>query len=197
MTSKLIAAKGEISLKVRALFQQHQDEVLDPDADGKVIAAHFGGFSQGFIYTLTEEIEKLLISHGDKRHVIRRMFSILIEGLQNVRIHGQKDELGRQVSFLIITRFDDRYNLRMANLIENEVQEKLEDYLKHINGCSLEDLKQTYLDILRRDFMSQSKGAGLGFVTTRIKSGSQIYYDIHPVSANMSLFNFCIDVARK
>ena len=170
---------------------------MGPGAEGKVIAAHFGGFSQGFIYTLTEEFEKLLVSHGDKRHVIRRLFSIMIEGLQNLRIHGQLDELGRQVSFLLITAYEDHYNLRMANLIQNSVQEKLEDYLTHINGCSMDDLKQTYLDILRRDFMSQSKGAGLGFVTTRIKSGSKIDYAIHPVSENMSLFNFCIDVKRQ
>lgn len=193
----MITAKGEISLKVRELFQHHQDAVLGPDSDGKVVAAHFGGFSQGFIYTLTEEFEKLLVSHGDKRHVIRKLFSIMIEGLQNVRIHGQKDELGRQVAFLLITVFEDHYNLRMANLIQNSVQEKLEDYLTHINGCSMDDLKQTYLDILRRDFMSQSHGAGLGFVTTRIKSGSKIDYAIHPVSKDMSLFNFCIDVKRQ
>lgn len=193
----MITAKGEISLKVRELFQGHQDEVLEPESEGKVIAAHFGGFSQGFIYTLTEEFEKLLISNGDKRPVIRRLFSIMIEGLQNVRIHGQKDTFGRQVAFLLITRYDDRYNLRMANLIENSVKEKLEDYLSHINSCSMDDLKQTYLDILRRDFMSQSQGAGLGFVTTRIKSGSKIDYNIHPVSEGMSLFNFCIDVKRQ
>lgn len=189
--------KGEISLKVRDLFQRHQDEVLSPESEGKVITAHFGAFSQGFIYTLTEEFEKLLVSHGDKRHVIRKLFSIMIEGLQNVRIHGQKDELGRQVSFLLITAYEDHYNLRMANLIQNAVQEKLEDYLSHINGCSLDDLKHTYLDILRRDFMSQSKGAGLGFVTTRIKSESLIEYNIHPVTENMSLFNFSIDVKRQ
>ncbi len=190
-------AKGEISQKVREIFQLHQDEVRDPEENGKVIAAHFGGFSQGFIYTLTNEFEKLLVSHGDKRPVIRRLFSILIEGLQNVRIHGMKDEFDRQVAFLLITRYKDKYHLRMANLIEDEVKEKLEDYLAHINKCSMEDLKQTYLDILRRDFMSQSKGAGLGFVTTRLKSGSKINYSLHKVSESKSLFNFSIDVKRQ
>lgn len=190
-------AKGEISQRVREIFQKHQDEVHGPENNGKVIAAHFGGFSQGFIYTLTNEFEKLLVSHGDKRRVVRRLFSILIEGLQNVRIHGRKDEFDRQVAFLLITRYDDTYHLRMANLIEDEVKDKLEEYLTHINKCSLEDLKQTYLDILRRDFMSQSKGAGLGFVTTRLKSGSKINYSLHKVSDSKSLFNFCIDVKRQ
>lgn len=193
----MIETKGEIAHKVREIFQKHQDEVRDPEKNGKVIAAHFGGFSQGFIYTLTNEFEKLLVSHGDKRPVIRRLFSILIEGLQNVRIHGRKDEFDRQVAFLLITRYDDKYHLRMANLIEDDVKEKLEDYLAHINKCSMEDLKQTYLDILRRDFMSQSKGAGLGFVTTRLKSGSKINYSLHKVSDSKSLFNFCIDVKRQ
>lgn len=189
--------KGEIAHKVREIFYQHQDEARDPEGGGKVIAAHFGAFSQGFIYSLTDEFEKLLVSNGDKRPVIRRLFSILIEGLQNVRIHGRKDEFERQVAFLLITRFEDKYHLRMANLIEDDVQEKLEEYLAHINKCSMDDLKQTYLDILRRDFMSQSKGAGLGFVTTRLKSGSKINYSLHKVSGSKSLFNFCLDVKRQ
>lgn len=192
----MLTKKGDISLQVRQLYQGHQDAMLAPGSDAKVVAAHFGAFSQGFIYTFTDEMEALLISNGDDRHVVKRIFSILIEGLQNVRIHGKKDDLGRQVGFLLITRFEDRYNIRMANLIDNRDREKLEDYLGHINKCTVEELNQTYLDILRRDFMSQSKGAGLGFVTTRLKSGSIIDYNIHPMNEEKSLFNFCIDVTR-
>lgn len=196
MNKNFIEAKGHISYSVRSIFQKHQDEVLQSNSNGEVITAHFGSFSQGFIYTLTNELEELLISNRDKRSVVKRLFSILIEGLQNLRIHGKKDEFDRQVGFLLIVRYKDRYQLRMANLIEDEEQERLEEYLKNINKCSEDDLNQTYLDILRRDFMSQSKGAGLGFVTTILKADSKINYSIHKVSESKSLFNFAVDLLR-
>ena len=50
-----------------------------------VLVSHFGEFSQDLINSLVEGNEELMSSVGDKKILIKRVFSILIEGLQNIK----------------------------------------------------------------------------------------------------------------
>lgn len=186
---------GDTAIRVKNIFQEARDGLLEVE-NGKIIASHIGGFSQDFIYSFCDQFEQVLISHGDSRVVIKRIFSILIEGLQNIRIHGKRDAAEKQIGFLLITRLNDCYRIQMGNLVDISDTDRLENYLDKINKFSPEELKQTYLDILRKEFMSHAKGAGLGFITTRLKSGCELDYQMHPVNERLSLFSFLINVKR-
>ena len=69
-----------------------------------VLVSHFGEFSQDLINSLVEGNEELMSSVGDKKILIKRVFSILIEGLQNIKAHGDVDEQGVQMAFVLIAK---------------------------------------------------------------------------------------------
>jgi hypothetical protein len=181
------------ALEIKEIFQNKQDRLSE---DGKVLLSHFGAFTQELVGSLCLSAEELLISSGDKRLVVKRLFSILIEGLQNVRLHGQRDEYERQLGYLILGRQDDQYIVIMANMIHPDDQEKVESYLDRINHYDADKLKEAYLTVLNNEFVSDKGGAGLGFITTRMKSEHPLRYSFYQLKSEALLFTFEVVLDR-
>lgn len=166
------------------------------NASGSLMVQHFGEFSTDFINGLTESVEEMMVSNGDSKKVIKRVFSILIEGLQNVRLHGEKDEQGNQYSFLFVVKGKSNYKIIMGNLINHEDQVIAERYLDKINLMSSEELKSYYLEILDNSFFSRKGGAGLGFLTMRMKSEQKLSYSFDKLNDNLCFFTVEITLLR-
>ena len=99
----------------------------------KIISSHFGEFTQELVNSISNGVEELMLESGDKKGTVKRMFSILVEGLQNIRIHGEKDEDGNQTSFVIVAQDEEEYLITIGNLIKNQNQEMIERRLEEIN----------------------------------------------------------------
>ncbi|MCH2225415.1 MAG: SiaB family protein kinase [Crocinitomicaceae bacterium] len=187
--------KQSITSEVRQIYQQKCDDVIGDKSN--VLVSHFGAFSQELVTSLSQGIEDLLISIGDDRMVIKRIFSILIEGLQNIRIHGEREEShNRQLAYLILADDKKTYRIVLANLMKSEDISKVKGFIDKINGYSKSDLKETYLSILSNEFLSQKGGAGLGFITTRMKSDFPLGFTISDLSNGMCLFSLELRLNR-
>lgn len=184
----------ETTTVIRNVFQEQSDSLVQ---EGQIVlVSHFGVFSQNLVSSLTESVENLIISIGDKRIVVKRMFSILIEGLQNLRLHGELDSQGVQSGFLILSNDEQHYNLILSNIIKNEDINTISNYIDKINACSKEELQQKYTSVLSNEFISEKGGAGLGLITTRIKSGNPLDFEILSLSEDQSLFVLKITLDR-
>ena len=124
------------------------------------------------------------------------MFSILIEGLQNIRIHGARDEKGRQTGYLLIGSSNDAYSVLMANIIPSEDEDKIVQFIDRINAYSESELKDNYLAVLSEDFLSTKGGAGLGFITTRMKSAKPLGARFNELSDGKKLFTLEVKLDR-
>jgi len=183
-----------VSKKIRAFFKESHDDLVNAE-NRKILVSHNGTFSQDLVGSLSNGVEELLISKGDKRVVIKRMFSILLEGLQNIRLHGKFDANNNQLAFLIIGANEDSYKILMANIIEKSEVQKIESYLNELNGYSDEVLKEKYLSVLSNEFISAKGGAGLGLITTRMKSGP-LDFDFKDLDKVSSLFILKVTLPR-
>lgn len=163
----------------------------------QIVVGHFGTFTSDFVSRLTESIEELFISRGDSSIVRKRIFSILIEGLANVRKHGDIDENSQQIGYLIIASNDDLYKIVMANLVDNTHRELVESYVKKINSYSEFELNSKYSDVLKNEFLTDSGGSGLGLITTRIKTGNELSSSCFKVNEMLDLFSFDVSLSRK
>lgn len=161
-----------------------------------ILMSHSGVFSQDLINSLAEGAEEIMISANEKRPLIRRMFSILIEGLQNIRTHGERDLAGIQHGLLVFAKGDGFYRMTLGNLIRNENRDSMESRLDELNSLSAEDLKSRYMTVLSNRILSNKGGAGLGFITIRIKSNSTLNFAFHPVSDELSLFTFELNIEK-
>lgn len=173
--------------KCNAKFQQIFGD-YNIQADGKIAVSHFGEFSQDLVNSLTVGIENMMIESGDKKGCVRRMFSILIEGLQNIRIHGERDADGNQVSFFIVLQNEDYYKITFGNLIRLEAAAPILERIENLNTMTEPEIKALYMDTLSNGIMSDKGGAGLGFITTALKSKNPIICTVEQVADDLAFF---------
>ncbi len=184
--------------KCNAQFQKIFGE-FNIQADGKIIVSHFGEFSQDLVNSLTTSIEEMMLDSGDKKGAVKRMFSILVEGLQNIRIHGERDSDGNQVSFLIVLQNEEDYRVTFGNLVKMSVVDKLAQRIDELNEMDRDGVKGLYMETLSNGIMSSKGGAGLGFITMSLKSNNRIGHEKIQVSDDLAFFtqNVLINRVKK
>jgi hypothetical protein len=154
-----------------------------------VLVSHYGEFSQDLINSLVEGNEELMSSVGDKKILIKRVFSILIEGLQNIRAHGERDEQGIQLAFVLIAKEKESYKINFGNIINSIDCDKITSHIDNLNQMSLSNVKMLYTKVLTEDMFSEKGGAGLGFITMKMKSNNVLNYSIETLNETQSLFS--------
>lgn len=133
-------------------------------------------------------VEAKMVESGEKKGLVKRIFSILIEALQNMHIHGEREPDGKQCSYVIVAKGPEAYFITFANLIFNTNKEKVIERIEYINSLNRDQLKEYYMKVLTDGEMSKKGGAGLGFITIGMKSKNKMTYEFHPANEGLSLF---------
>jgi len=184
-------AHNESRILLNSRLQQ-----LSTDGFHSVLLAHYGELNQDLINSLTVNVEEMMISAGDRKPLIKRVFSILIEGLQNVLIHGERTE-GEQLSLLIVAANEQYYRVILGNSALAGDKDKLIGYLEKLNAMSDEEVKAYYLEVLNNGLLSSKGGAGLGFITMRMKSKARLRYAFEKSADGLLFFTIETDLERK
>jgi hypothetical protein len=186
------------SLMSQQIKQFYQDccERYTSDEKRIILVSHCGTFSQDLINSLVEGNEGLMNSVGDKKILIKRVFSILIEGLQNIRVHGELDELQKQLGFVLIAKNKESYKINFGNIIKSIKSQGIIDQIEHLNSLSSPNLKMYHTKVLTEEMFSEKGGAGLGFITMKMKSNNPLNYSIHTLSDQQSFFSVEVLLSR-
>ncbi len=132
------------------------------------------------------------IQNNDSKSVKRKIYHVMVEGLQNIIKH-QPDfyqEKYADNSIFILRRESNEYLFTTCNLIENDSVENLRNHIEHINKLEKDELKEYYKTILAHGTISSKGGAGLGLIDMCLKSGNKLSYSFEKLDANYSYFYF-------
>ena len=163
----------------------------------KLLLAHYGEFNQDLLSVLIEQSKKVMVEKFDKKGTIKRVFSVLIEGLQNIRLHGEKDEDDFQPSFVILARNDKEYAISFGNLINDGDAKFLSSFIDLINkNLESKQLKTLYIDVLNNGLISNKGGAGLGFITMAMKSKNELGCHLSDVEDGKRSFLIHLTITR-
>ncbi len=171
-------------------FIQQYNELLNSISrdSSEIIIAYHGDLSADMVNALAYKMEKQLQKSGEKKGIIKRLFSIIIEILQNIRIHGGKDKDNFQDSFILLAKNPDHYMLKTANLVPNGSVQKITSQIENINRLNQEELKKYYMTTLAEGEISVKGGAGLGFITIAMKSKNKIAHRFVKLSDHLNYF---------
>jgi hypothetical protein len=163
--------------------------VEDINASDSLILAYDGVLNNETISKLESEIESKILDKGLVKTVIKKCFFISVESLQNMLIHGHKDDHGAQHNFFILYITQTAVKIITANLINNAAIEKLKEDIDRINQFNDPvELKAYYLEHLEKNELSDKGGAGLGFITIGMKSGNKLKTSFETINDKRSLF---------
>lgn len=171
-------------------FDQHFSKYVENvNSQGKIILAYDGVLNSETISKLETEIETNILDKNLPKAVVKKVFFICIESLQNMFIHGHRDENGAKHNFFILYITDKAVKMIGANLIANPAIEKLKKHIEKINSFhDPAQLKTYYLEHLENNELSEKGGAGLGFITIGMKSGNKLGIQFEQINNERSMF---------
>lgn len=159
----------------------------------EVILAYDGVINQNTISKLEAETEEKILSYNYPKSLIKKIFFITVELLQNLFIHGAEDDTHTKHNFIIIVKNNSETILMTANLIENHNVKRIKTIFDTINGFkTYEELKKYYMERLESNDLSEKGGAGLGFITIGLKSQPPLEYQFEKINDKFSYFELSV-----
>lgn len=165
---------------------------------GQLILAYDGVLNSETISKLETEIESMIMDKSLPKTVVKKVFFISIESLQNMFIHGHKDDNGAKHNFFILYIVDKAVKILAANLVHNSSIDKLKQDIDTINN--FDDpaaLKAYYLEHLEKNELSDKGGAGLGFITIGMKSGNKLAVQFEKINEKRSMFMMEVTISAE
>ncbi|MDG2343634.1 MAG: SiaB family protein kinase [Flavobacteriales bacterium] len=163
----------------------------------ELLFSHFGEFKTSKINEFISDIEEYLTTKKEPKKIIKSFFNILIEGLQNIKNHGEFSANDQQLAYCNIVSSDDVYVIHFANLIISEKLGALNKAINRLNNTDYDGVKKIYLDTLTNGEISKKGGAGLGVITMAMKSKNKIILNNTPINDKLSLISIEINLNKK
>jgi len=157
-------------------------------SDNKIILIYQGLFDQVMIKSVIAMTEKKLIQENIEEGLRRKLFNVMVEGLQNICKHQVVAGENLQNPFLMIGKEDSSYNVVTGNFIRNEKIQVVKEKIDFINTLNKEELKEHYKTARLNSVISDVGGAGLGFIDMVRKSGNKLEYKFYESGVHFSFF---------
>ena len=152
-------------------------------------------FSGQKAFDMLDIIENLKMSKTQKYVVKKRIFSVLVEMLQNISQHGvDLESLQGKTGILLVGSEKSTNKIIAGNIIAKSEEQFLRDHLDCINQLNNIDLENLFVEKLTDDDFSNPLKNGMGLIDMRIKSGKPLEYDISPVDENYSFFSIQVTI---
>jgi len=156
--------------------------------DKKILVSHVGELDQDKVNTISSLVETQMENLGVSKSAVKKIFNIVIETLQNICLHGEKDNNGYQMTYFIIGKNQNEFTIFSGNIITNIGAEKLNIRLNSVKSLNDVELKKQYMEVLSNGELSAKGGAGLGFLTIALKSGNNMDFEFQVLNKEYSLF---------
>lgn len=160
----------------------------DPSSD--IIFSFIGDLVEGLTYTISNKIEEILIEKNVKKNIVKKLFSIVIEGLQNIRLHGEFDDEGQKLAAFVCWKKEDKIFISFSNLMDQNEKNRIQSVVASINEKDKVALKQHYLAVMNNGIMSKAGGAGLGLITMAMKSSNAIEIAFSDLEMDLCIVDF-------
>jgi len=166
---------------------------------GDLVATHEGEIDSDLITEYLSKVESSLLQSGELAKVIRKVYNILVEALQNLFHHLEippKDYLDkiclpencRYAFCSLIKEGKGSYKITSGNFVSTKYVQFLRDRIEQLNFLSVSELKELYKRVLNNDEFSSKGGGGLGFIEMARISGQKLGYDFIKYNESYSFF---------
>ncbi|HBS85374.1 MAG: hypothetical protein A2W91_16330 [Bacteroidetes bacterium GWF2_38_335] len=149
-----------------------------------------GKFTQEITDSILSLTEHNLDKEEESPKIKKRVYSIMVECLQNITRHQDdtKEDSVESYGVFVIQKELENYYITSGNLVGNETIPIISKLIEKINSLEKDELKDYYKEVLSTGELSNKGGAGLGLIDMARKSGNKLSYEFRPVSDKYSYF---------
>lgn len=123
----------------------------------------------------------------------KKVYSVLVECIENVSKHTIVGNNAHQISTLLVRKSTTKYTIITGNHVMNEEVPLLKERLKKVENSTFPELKQCYREqILSK--RTDDNNAGLGILDIAIKTGNQIKYEFKPLTETTAFYLFQTEI---
>jgi len=144
--------------------------------------------SQEIVIALLNLAENKLNQTTFDSTIKTRVFSVMVECLQNITQHSEKSEHAKSNMFMVGHSIHG-YNVYSGNVIKRENVEVLKDKIQEINTMSEDDLKKFYKYLITNESSSGKSGFGLGLIHIARKTGNALDFDFEQLDNDHYFFS--------
>jgi len=169
---------------------------------GDVLLAFKGSITSDLISNVLEVIETKLDDLSEVPKTRKKVYNVLVEGLQNLYHHidempdALNNTFERRFGVLVVSRVEPNvYKITTGNFVNSDKIKLLKEKIDKINSLSPDELKDMYKFILNHQKLSAKGGGGLGLVDIARKTGNKLEYSFENYSNDLYFFNLDIIVS--
>ena len=155
----------------------------------KTLLSYTGNINTEYIDSVVEYVNAL----DEKPTLIRKICFLIVEVLQNVIHHSDKNEHGSTFAYFELIK-TDTYIIKTGNLILKERTEELEKRLQCVISSSEDEIKQKILNNLSKEGFTDKGGAGIGLLSIKKKVNEGMSYEIEYFLEKYNMIHFEIRI---
>jgi hypothetical protein len=145
---------------------------------GSVVFAHRGTMDHEAKERLLAVAEQYSLAAKVGVSARKRLFNVLVEGLENVLHHTPKELT--DTGFALLVFEEDAYRLVVGNAAPQVIVAQLSQRVAILNDMDEVDLREHHLKLLANDGRTERGGAGLGLLTMARRSTRPIVAHAFP-----------------
>ncbi|MCW3077188.1 MAG: hypothetical protein JWO32_1797 [Bacteroidetes bacterium] len=128
------------------------------------------------------------ISKSDDLSFKRKVISIMVELLQNICNHSTKlhETSVGSPGIIVVATNEKGCFIYSGNYINNDKIDIIKSKIEKVNNSSLHELEDLYSQTILKEQEAGQKGAGLGFIDIKMKSGNNIQFSLEPYNSDYS-----------
>jgi hypothetical protein len=161
-----------------------------------VLLSYKGAVTHELLDCLLKLTESKLSGHEQKRVLKKKVYTIVVEVLQNIYHHFDASALSDDfdsIAFLIV-KAGEEYHILAGNYASGQTVDELRGKIDEINALSADELRQRYREELECEGFTDKGGAGLGILYIARKSGEKIEYEITQEGMDVPFFSLKVKV---
>lgn len=178
-------------------------EVLSPCKDWAVWTCYAGPIGEGVVNEALERVDSALAAARYSLGFCKKMYSTVVEGLQNLFHHadciplhlrGSLGAGGTTYGVFCVGMHGEEGRILMGNFVEAAQRVALIDRLERLNAMGVEEVRALYREVLNNQLYSQKGGGGLGLIDMARKASAPLSYHFSPVEGGYYFYSLLVRI---
>jgi len=166
------------------------------------LISYKGVMSDTKISDILDNIEDIFENKVEEKKIVKRIYNIAIETLQNLYHHSDNFEIigtgevktVSNTTFILKETEAGKYQIITGNFIKKDNIRLLKERIDQLNFLNLTEVKALYKLILNNEEFSKKGGGGLGIIDLVKRTGQNLAYNFYYYNEEYIFFSLRIAI---